>query len=182
MSRIKSVDLGNLSTEQQQVHDDIVNGPRGRFLDPFTGLLLSPEIGSLAQQWGAYLRFKSKLPGKLRELAVLITVRHWKTHFEWHYHGKMALTEGLAQHIMDSLVARTRPNFEEEAEETVYDFVTELLSSGSTTDTTYERAVDQFGEECVFELTSMVGYYCFFSFNVNGFKYELPEEVVPLPD
>ena len=181
MSRIKSVSLDNLTPEQRKVHDDIVNGPRGGIGEAHTGWLLSPPIGNLAQQLGAYLRFESKLPARLRELATLVTVRHWNNHLEWHYLAETVLANGTPQHVIDSVVARTRPDFEDETEGVVYDFTAALLNSGPVSESTYQKAVETFGEEGVFELIAVVGNFSFFSFQINAFKYDLPAGAVPLP-
>ena len=181
MSRIKSVRLDHLTPEQRTVYDNIVNGPRGVFGEAHTGWLLSPPIGNLAQQLGAYLRFESKLPARLRELATLVTVRHWNNHVEWHYLAKAVLANGTPQHVIDSVAARTRPDFQDETEGVVYDFTAELLNSGHVSDSTYQKAVETFGEEGVFELIAVVGHFSFFSFQVNAFKHDLPAGAVPLP-
>ena len=181
MSRIKSVSLDNLTPEQRKVHDDIVNGPRGAFGEGHTGWLLSPPIGDIVQQLGAYLRFESTLPKRLSQFATLVTVRHWNNHAEWHYLAKAVLANGTPQHVIDSVAARTRPDFDDEAEGVVYDFTVGLLNSGHVSDSTYQKAVETFGEEGVFELIAVMGHYSLVSFQINTFKYDLPAGAVPLP-
>ena len=39
---------------------------------PFNALLRSPEMGDLAQQLGAYIRFHSSLPRQLNEMAIIM--------------------------------------------------------------------------------------------------------------
>ena len=173
--------MDHLTPEQRTVYDNIVNGPRGEFAEAYTGLLLNPSIGDIVQQLGAYLRFESTLPKRLSQFAALVTVRHWNNDLEWHFLPAAVLANGTPQHVIDSVAARTRPDFDDEAEAVVYDFTTEALNSGPVSDPTYQRAVETFGEEGVFELIAVVGHFSFFSFQVNAFKHDLPAGAVPLP-
>ena len=43
------------------------------------------------QRLGEHLRWKGKLPPKLKELAVLVTARRWTCQHEWVMHSKLAL-------------------------------------------------------------------------------------------
>ena len=181
MSRIKSVRLDHLTPEQRTVYDNVVNGPRGAFSEAYTGWLLNPSIGNLLQQLGAYLRFESTLPKRLSQFAALVTVRHWNNDLEWHFLPAAVLANGTPQHVIDSVAARTRPDFDDETEAVVYDFTAELLNSGHVGDSTYEKAVETFGEEGVFELIAVMGHFSLFSFQLNVFKHDLPAGAVPLP-
>ena len=110
-----------------------------------------------------------------------MTVRHWNNDLEWHYLAQNVLANGTAQHVVDSVAARTRPDFDDEAEGVVYDLTTELLNSGPVSDPTYQRAVETLGEDGVFELITVMGHFSLFSFQINTFKYDLPAGAVPLP-
>ena len=58
-------------------------------------LLRSPEMGDLAQQFGASMRFNPSMPRKLNEMAIIITARHWTAQYEWYAHKRAALQAGL---------------------------------------------------------------------------------------
>src|ERR1039457_6440007 len=51
---------------------------------PFNPWLRSPEAADLLQQLGTYLRFRSSLPPRLNEFAILITARQWDSQYEWY--------------------------------------------------------------------------------------------------
>ena len=131
----------------------------GAFSEAYIGWLLNPSIGNLLQQLGAYLRFESTLPKRLSQFAALVTVRHWNNDLEWHFLPAAVLANGTPQHVIDSVAARTRPDFEDESEAVVYDFTSELLNSGHVSDPTYEKAVETLGEDGVFELIAFMGHY-----------------------
>jgi 4-carboxymuconolactone decarboxylase len=176
MSRLKALSPEDMTAEQRGLHDAICNGPRGRFLEPFQGLLRSPAIGNRVQEIGAYLRYESKISTQLREMATLITVRHWNCLFEFHAHSKMAIAEGLSESIIESIGKSQRPQLENPGQEAVYAVATELLSGGKISDKTFELASGVFNEEELFELIATVGYYCMFAFNVNGYEFAAPPE------
>ena len=66
MSRLKELSPDEMTTEQRGVYDDICNGPRGRFLAPFQGLLRSPAIGGRMQEitWDGELVWEHLDPGQ----------------------------------------------------------------------------------------------------------------------
>src|SRR5438046_9206583 len=64
-------------------------------------------------------------------------------------------------------------------EETVYDFVSELLATGSVSDATFQRVKDAFGERGVVDLVGAVGYYSLVSMTLNVAQVQLPDGVTP---
>src|SRR5499427_5635 len=76
---------------------------------PFVPLLRSPEVMNRARAMGDYLRFKSSLPPRLSEFAILITARRWSQNYEWDAHNRLALQAGLSPDIVKALIADRRP-------------------------------------------------------------------------
>jgi 4-carboxymuconolactone decarboxylase len=62
----------------------------------------------------------------------------------------------------------------------VYDFVTELLSTGGVSDAHYRPALDRFGERGVMDLVGAVGYYSLVSMVLNVAQVQLPPGEAPL--
>jgi 4-carboxymuconolactone decarboxylase len=71
-------------------------------------LLRSPQIGDMAQKFGAYSRFDSSIPHKLNELAILVTARFWNSQYEWYAHHKYGLEAGLSPALIDAIAASAR--------------------------------------------------------------------------
>ena len=71
---------------QKKMFESLISGERRGAAGPFNVLLRSPEMGDLAQQFGASMRFHSSMPPKLNELAIIITARHWTSQYEWYAH------------------------------------------------------------------------------------------------
>jgi 4-carboxymuconolactone decarboxylase len=168
-----------MTAEQKVMTDDVLKGERGSMNGPYNILLRSPEMGDLAQKYGAYLRFHSSVPKKLNELAILITARYWNSQYEWYAHHKYGLQAGLKPALIDALAAGKRPSPMEPGEEIVYSFCTELLNTKQVSDATFNAAKDKLGERAVVDLIGVVGYYQLVSMLLNVDGYPLPDDAKP---
>lgn len=182
MPRLPQLDPAKLTAKQKQVYDKIAGGPRGGVRGPFGVLLHAPGVADPVQAVGAYLRFASPLPGRLRELAIMVTARFWTAQFEWHIHRGFAEKEGVAPAIIDAIAERRTPDFENADDKIVYAFVNELHESHRVSDATYDEAVKLLGTENVVELTVVAGYYTLISMVLNTFEVGVPEGKTPLGD
>jgi 4-carboxymuconolactone decarboxylase len=57
----------------------------------------------------SYLRFRSALPPRLSEFAILVTAAQWQQQFEWDTHAPIALKAGVPQLVVDALWAGITP-------------------------------------------------------------------------
>ena len=76
---------------------------------PFNAWMRSPEIGMRLQDVGAHIRFKSSIPKRLNELAILVTAREWTSQYEWYAHHALAMKAGLDPKIADAIAAGAAP-------------------------------------------------------------------------
>src|SRR5688572_22644711 len=112
MPRLALPEPGSLTPEQRRVHDYVVSeSVRGTLVGPFRAALLRPEILEKWHELGRALRTGATLPMRLRELAILITARHWNAKVEWIEHVPPALKEGLAPELVRSIRERRQPDF-----------------------------------------------------------------------
>src|SRR5687767_4619858 len=93
---------------------------------PFMVLLRSPEVMNRARAMGDYLRFKSVLPARLSEFAILIAAREWTQQYEWDAHHSLAMKAGLNPEIAKALAEGRRPEKMSEDEDIIYSLCTEL--------------------------------------------------------
>ncbi len=189
--RFKLLPVENLTPEQRAVYDAIRSGPRSKMGNssastpgplggPFNVMLRSPGIGNLVQALGGEIRFKSSLPPKLNELAIMVTARYWTSQYEWHAHCKLALEAGLDPAKAKDVAENRRPANMDADEAIIYDFSRELHETKGVSDANFKRAVDRFGERGVFDLIAVNGYYSLVSMCLNVDKTPLPAGV-PLP-
>jgi len=94
--RLPHFDASNATPEQKAVLDEILSGPRGNLNGPFLGWIHSPELAQHAQRLGAFCRYRTGLPLRLSELAILVTAARWQAQAEWHIHYPIALEAGVA--------------------------------------------------------------------------------------
>ena len=177
--RFKPLAYAEMSAPQKKMFESLIFGERRGASGPFNVLLRSPEMGDLAQQFGASMRYHSSIPSKLNELAIIITARHWTSQYEWYAHRRAAQTAGLSQAIIDAVAAGTRPSSMAPEEEAVYNFVNELLTTKQVSDATFKAAKDTFGERGVVDLIGVSGYYQLVSMLLNVDRYPLPEGTAP---
>ncbi|HJT87278.1 MAG TPA: carboxymuconolactone decarboxylase family protein [Bryobacteraceae bacterium] len=174
-----------MTPQQKAMIDHLLSGERHSTDGPFNVMLRSPEMGDLAQQLGAYVRFHSELPNKLKEMAILMTGRLWTAQFEWSAHHRAALREGLEPPVIEAIAAGKRPGSMDADEQVIYNFVNELLYKRDVSDRAFHAAVDRFGERRVVNLIGLVGYYQLVSMLLDVDRYPLPEgakpELQPLP-
>ncbi|MSO72513.1 MAG: carboxymuconolactone decarboxylase family protein [Rhodospirillaceae bacterium] len=126
---------------------------------PYNPLLRSPEMGQHMFDLLAYLRWKTTVPHRLNEFAILIVGREWRSQVEWFAHVPIALKAGLSQSVIDDLKANRRPASMQADEAVVYDFVNELRAQHRVSDATFARAKTLLGEQGVVDLTVVAGTY-----------------------
>jgi 4-carboxymuconolactone decarboxylase len=136
-------------------------------------------VGDLAQELGAQVRFNSSLPASLREMAILMSARHWTTHYEWNAHKAAAFTAGLDPAIVAAIAAGARPSKLSAAEAALYAFCSELLATKRVGDDTFAAAKAALGEQGVTEVVFTLGYYGLVSMLLNVDEYPLPDGVKP---
>jgi 4-carboxymuconolactone decarboxylase len=171
-----------MSPEQRQVASDIASGLRGSFGGgPFEIWLRSPAMADRAQKLGEFVRYRTGLPARLSELAILVTARIWTAQFEWQTHEDFALKGGLSQAVIDDLRLGLKPNFSAADEELIYSFCHELYATKTMSAPTFAAAIDMFGEKALVELVGLLGYYALISMTLNVFDVAPVEGRQPLP-
>jgi 4-carboxymuconolactone decarboxylase len=177
--RFKPLAYDEMTPAQKTMIDHLLSGPRAGANGPFNVLLRSPEMGDLAQQFGASTRFKTSMPPKLNELAIIITARQWTSQYEWQAHHRAALQAGLAPAIADAIAQGRRPAGMRPDEEAVYNFCSEMLTTKQVSDATFKAAKDAFGERGVVDLIGVMGWYQTVSMLLNADRYPVPEGTQP---
>ncbi len=179
MGRLPPLDPAALTGRQKELYDKIMSGPRGRVAGPLEAMVRCPAAGDPLQELGGRLRFDGVLPGKLRELAILVAARFWTAQFEWHAHARIAREEGLDQAVIEAIAEGAAPPLATPEERAVHAFCRELHDTHAVAEVTYAAAVKALGQEAVIELTLLSGYYTAVSMILNTFEVPLPAGVSP---
>ena len=177
-----------LDAEQARVLEAMLAGPRGKsgFLTrerpvggPFAPWLRSPGFAHRAQELGAFVRYRSSLDPRLKELAIIVVGAAWKAGYEFAAHGPMAIRAGVSRDVVEALARSETPSFERDDERVVYEFARELVESRRVGDERYASAVELLGEPGTVELVGTIGYYTLVCMTLNAFEVPLGEGMEP---
>ena len=177
--RFRPLTYGELTPEQKTMADHVLAGERGTLNGPYNVFLRSPEMGDLAQQFGAQMRFHSSLPKMLNEFAIILTARFWNSEYEWSAHKRAALAVGLDAAIVNAVATGQRPAKMDADEQILYNFANELLSTRAVSDASFKAARDRFTERGLVDLIGVIGYYHLVAMLLNVDRYPLPEGTQP---
>jgi 4-carboxymuconolactone decarboxylase len=174
--RLPAIPEAALSSEQHSLIDSIRSGPRGEFKmsGPFFCYLHAPAFGELAQTFGAFCRYKTGVPSRLSEFAILVTAQHWKAAYEWAAHEPQALRAGVKQQTIDSLRAGRLPKSAPKDERALYAFIKELYRDKSVTNATYKSVNKILGDAATVELVGILGYYAMVAMTLDVFRMPVP--------
>ncbi len=137
----------------------------------------SPEMARRRNHLTSYLRYETKFPKRILELAILTTARAMDCQYVWNAHAPAARKEGVAGAIVDALRDRRPLPDMAPDEEAVINYANEFFKSHKVSQSTFDKALEQFGAQYLVELTTLMGHYAQTSFYLNAFEVELPEQI-----
>jgi 4-carboxymuconolactone decarboxylase len=177
--RLPVLDEAHMNDAQRALLEAIRSGPRGKSITPrgpFAVWLHAPEFGHLAQALGGHCRYKTALPPRLSEFAILCTARLWKAQYEWFAHAPMAEKAGVKTKTIADLRAGREPKSAPKDERAIYAFVRELYKTNRVSDRTYKRVHAFLGDAGTVELVGILGYYVMISMTLNVFRMMPPAD------
>ena len=189
--RFKLTPIAEMTADQKKYVDNVLAGPTSATGSaaavvgaptigaPFNVYLRSPILADQLRRVAEHIRFKSSLPFKLNEFAILVTARHWGAQYEWFAHHRLALKAGLNPAIAEELSQGKRPTGMDADETAIYNFSHELHNTHQVSDATYKAVVDKFGEQGAVDLIAVNGYYVLVSMILNVDRTPLPGGVKP---
>ena len=172
--RLKLLSPGEMSADQKETYDESIAGKRGAPPAPMMAWLNSPEMARHATRLGGVLRFDTIFPAKLSEIAILVTARHWTSHYEWYAHKRLALKGGMDPKIIDDIRDRRTPDFDDPKGKMIYDVAKSLHEGHGAAKPLYDAAVELLSVRGVVEIIGLCGYYTMVSMTLNTFEFELP--------
>jgi len=177
VARIPPPNRDQLPAEFRDAYDKAVADIGGQIqAGPWPVVLNSPELALRRIHLADYLRKGTKLPNKILELAILIAVRAMDCQYAWNAHAATARREGLDDAIVDAIRDKTAMPSMPAPEEALVNFGTEFYNTHKVSQSTFQKALDQFGAQQLVELTSLMGHYAQTSFILNAFGVDAPEQ------
>lgn len=180
--RLPVISPDEMSPRQREVAERIA-GRRGAVRGPFRVWLQSPELCDRVESLGAFLRFDSSLPLRLRELSLLIAARHFDAQYSWNAHFEKAVSEGIPYEAVRAIAERREPEFGSEEDVAFYAFCTELLRNHFVSAETYQRAQSHFGDQGLVDTVGSLGNFSMLAMCLNAFEVDLQaDREPPFPD
>ena len=179
MPRLPEIDATNLSSEQRAIYDRLMR-QRGHMRGPFAVWLRNAELCENTLKLQEMFASRVKLERRLLELMILVAARLATAQYAWFIHEPYALKFGISPDIIQAIRERRVPDFTRDDERLVYDITTELNTTGSLSEATYNSGMALFGEQVMVELVSAVGFYAMVAMTLNAFAVAVPDGTPPL--
>lgn len=180
--RLPVIKPDEMNARQQEISARIA-GRRGAVRGPFQVWIQSPELCDRVEALGAFVRFESSLPLRLRELSLLLAARHWDAQYSWNAHVDKAVDAGIPAEAVRAIAERREPTFDREEDTAFYQFCHELLEDHFVRDDTFNRARDHLGAEGLVDAVASLGNFSMLGMCLNAFEVDLqPDRTPPFPD
>jgi alkylhydroperoxidase family enzyme len=124
-------------------------------------------------RFNVHLLFRSTLPARLRELAILRVAHRTESEYEWVQHVRMGKNEGLTD---DDIGAVQRGEAADEFDRTVLAGVDELMDSYELSDATWAALGEQLDDRQRMDFVFTVGCYITVAMALKTFGVELDSE------
>jgi 4-carboxymuconolactone decarboxylase len=111
----------------------------------------------------------------LSEIAILVTARHFTSHYEWFAHKRLALKGGMDPRIIEAIRDRRTPTFEDPKGQMIYEVSKSLHEGHGLAKPLYDAAVELLSVRGVTEIIGLCGYYTMVAMTLNTFEFGLPE-------
>ena len=171
-----------LSPPQRAFADRLTAPPRnGKVTNPpYRAYVRSPELAEQLISLADYVRYKTSLPPRLSEMAILITARQWTAQYEWYAHYPQAMKGGLDPKVAEAIANGERPQGMKADETALYDLATSLYRDHKVTDAVYKAALAAFGERGIMDMIGIMGFYDITSMTLITMQAGVPDGR-PLP-
>jgi 4-carboxymuconolactone decarboxylase len=157
--RFPQLTMDQLDEKQKPLGEQVMKVSSVGLGGPYNLLLRSPVLGQRLFDLFDYLRWKTSVPTRLNEFAILVIARQWRSQVEWFAHAPIAAKAGLSPDIIAEVKTSKRPSKMAEDEAMVYDFVTELATTQKVSDETFARAKKIFNDQQIVDLAAVAGNY-----------------------
>jgi 4-carboxymuconolactone decarboxylase len=174
--------LGELTERQAHLSAQIASR-RGGTRGPFLVWLRSPGLGERVEALGAYCRFESALPERLRELSLLLAARHWDAQYSWNAHADKAVAAGIDPAALAAIAAGQAPRWENREDQVFHTFCMQVLTDHFVDDDAFADALEAFGEQGLVDTIGCLGNFSMLAMCLNTFQVDLqPDREPPFPD
>jgi 4-carboxymuconolactone decarboxylase len=175
MPRISPVTgKADVAPEYQAVVDQVL-AVFGSVRGPFSILLHSPKLAERLLRLVTFNREESVVPGNLRSLAILATVREKEAAYVWSAQVGAARRAGVPESTIDLLRAKGDPSGLPAEQRDIINYTRQLMRTNRVDQPVFDALRERFGVQWLVELTAAANYFAFLSGMVNAFEVPAPE-------
>jgi alkylhydroperoxidase family enzyme len=153
MARVPYLQKSDLAAE----HQDLL----ARNITLFQALVNSPNAARAFSGLGQFIRFKSRLDPRLRELAILQVGYLARAPYEWSHHVKIGRDFGVTNDDIRGLIAETEGKSSklEPLAKLVLKAAREATSDGAVSEATFAALRNDFDNERIVDLVITISFY-----------------------
>jgi 4-carboxymuconolactone decarboxylase len=177
--RFPQLTMDQLNDQQRVLAEEIMKVSSVGLGGPYNPMMRSPVMGERLFRLLDYLRFKTSVPRRLNEFAILIQARLWTSQVEWYAHYPLAIKAGLSEAVAADLKEGKRPAAMKPDEAVVYEFCTELSTRHAVSDATFNKAKEVLGEQQLVDLIALSGTYVTLAMLLNAAEEPVPPGKTP---
>lgn len=156
--------------ELKKVYDEIT-ASRGWISNAMRSLSNAPEGLRRFAHFGDYVRYRTDLTERLRELAI-VTIGH-KVKYASTHHAGLAIQAGIPKDAVDDILAGKVPPSLPEDERLAVRYVLEFGSADSISDATFAEMRKHFSDRAITDLTLVAAYYLAYGTMIKGLRVQL---------
>ncbi len=174
--RISPLDPKDFDPVVQQILDpgrrpDAFGQEAAPVYNVFRTLAVYPALMKRMSPWGNHLLFKSSLPPREREMAILRTGWVCRAPYEWAHHKEIALSQaGLTIADLEAVQSGRSP---QPIDQAILDAVDQLLTQRFVSDEVWAALAAGLSTEQLMDLVFTVGHYASMCAALNTFGVQL---------
>lgn len=153
MARLPYLEKSDLAPE----HQDLLSRP----ITLFKCMAHSPNAARAFQGLGGFIRHKSRLDPRIRELAILAVGWITRAPYEWSHHVKIGQDFGVTEKDIKNLIAEIdgKPNELEPLAKLVIKAAGEMTNDLAVSDATFDELKKNFNNERLTDLVITMAFY-----------------------
>lgn len=147
-----------LTSSDKAVFDHIA-ASRGHVSGVFSVLMGSSEVAKLVADLGEYMRFRSVLSDRVREITISVTLAENSAQYEWGYHVDFMKKVGVNDATVDVIKYRKGIENIDAEDADLINYARCLLWKKRVSESVFSKIQHRYTVEERTEITALIGYY-----------------------
>jgi 4-carboxymuconolactone decarboxylase len=175
MQRIQPADPK--SSKELAATYERITATRGYVSNIMMSLSHAPEGLERFAAFGEYVRYRTELPGRVRELSILALARG--NQYAWSHHHPHAIKAGLTQQELDALETNELADTISASEKAAVKYVQGFAQGGKVSDEVFAELRRHYSDRQITDLTLLAGYFLALGTTIATLKIDLEPNFPP---